>query len=426
MTIKHLRIFLEIVNTGSMSKAAQSLHFSQPTLSQITKELEEHYGGSLFFRESHGLSLTERGHLLAKEGRQLLDSFDALEHTMVHYEQKQQEGRSYPYQCQGIDYEKASLSSRELFSFTKTQQEDFYLFLRTKPEVSGGILLSTCNRMELFISWKQDCPLTPFSLIAEFLAIKEDEYTHLLKNYTGKEVLFHLCYLSSGLKSQIFGEDQIITQVKLAQTMARSFQVTDSYLEVLFRLGITCGKKIRTELHLTQRDTSMSHQVARHCKELGISSVLVIGNGEMARHVSEILLANSCRVTMSVRRYKHTEVALPRGVEGIDYEKIYQCMPKVEGIISATLSPHFTIDYKRFQELSQKPKYLFDLAVPRDIDPNIGEIPEIKLWNVDDLSQGAGTEYQEDLLKESETIAKKYEKELDKWIYYKEKGGFIP
>lgn len=426
MTIKHLRIFLEIVNTGSMSKAAQNLHFSQPTLSQITKELEEHYGGSLFFRESHGLSLTERGHLLAKEGQQLLDSFDTLENTMALYEKKQQEGRSYPYQCQGIDYEKASLSSRELFSFTKTQQEDFYLFLRTKPEVSGGILLSTCNRMELFISFKHESSLSPFSLITEFLGIKSEDYTHLLKNYTGKEVLFHLCYLSSGLKSQIFGEDQIITQVKLAQTMARSFQVTDSYLEVLFRLGITCGKKIRSELHLTQRDTSMSHQVARHCESLGISSVLVIGNGEMARHVSEILLANSCTVTMSVRRYKHGEVELPKGVEGIDYDKIYQWMPKVDGIVSATLSPHFTIDYKRFQELSHKPKYLFDLAVPRDIDPKIGTLPDMNLYNVDDLSQGAGTEHREVLLKESETIIKKYEKELDKWIYYKEKGGFVP
>lgn len=133
MTIKHFSIFLEIVNCGSMSKAAQNLHFSQPTLSQITKELEEHYGGSLFFRESHGLSLTERGALLAREGQKLLDSFHNLETIMCDYEKTQQEGRTYPYQCQGIDYEKASLSSRELFSFTKTQQVDFYLFLRTKP-----------------------------------------------------------------------------------------------------------------------------------------------------------------------------------------------------------------------------------------------------------------------------------------------------
>lgn len=277
--------------------------------------------------------------------------------------------------------------------------------------------------MELFISWKYVSDTSPFSLIAEFLAIQEEEYVHLLKNYTGKEVLYHLCYLSSGLKSQIFGEDQIISQVKLALSMARSFQLTDSYLEVLFRLGITCGKKIRTELHLAQRDTSMSHQVGKICKDHGISNLLVIGNGEMARHVAEILVAQSCQVTMSVRRYKHSEVELPRNVVGIDYEKIYHHMPKVEAVISATLSPHFTMDLKRFEELSQKPRYLFDLAVPRDIDPQIGELASIHLWNVDDLSQGTGAEYQEELLKQSEIIAKKFEKELDKWIYYKEKGA---
>lgn len=420
MTLKHLRIFLEIVNSGSMSKAAQKLHFSQPSLSQTTKELEEHYGGSLFFRESHGLSLTERGQLLANESKKLLTEFEQLEATMTEYENQQQEARTYPYHCQGVDYEKASLSNRELFSFTKMQQEDFYLFIRTKPEVSGAVLLSTCNRMELFITWKATPSLSPFSLICEFLSIPEEEYQHLLKNYTGKEVLFHLCYLSSGLKSQIFGEDQIITQVKLAQTMARSFQVTDSYLEVLFRLGITCGKKIRTELNLAQRDTSMSHQVVKSCLEKGISSLLVIGNGEMARHVGELLLENSCSVYMSIRRYKHADVQLPKGIQGIDYEEIYQYMTQVDAVISATLSPHYTINLTNFQELSQKPKFLFDLAVPRDIDPKIAELSMVELWNVDDLSQGERTELQDSLFRQSKSIVKKYEKELDKWLYYKE------
>lgn len=425
MTVKHLTIFQEIAQVGSMSQAAKSLHFSQPTLSQTVKELEEHYGGSLFFRESHGLTLTERGELLLTESSIFLKQFQNLETTMTQYEKLNQINRDYPYACQGIDYEKATLENRELFSFTKPKQEDFYQFLRTKEEINGAILLSTCNRMELFLTYQQNSKQElklPFSYICEFLSLDEKKYQHLLQNYQGKEVFTHLCLLASGVKSQIFGEDQIISQVKLALSMSREFQVTDSYLEVLFRLGITCGKKIRTELNLAQRDTSMSGEVVKLIESNNISQVLVIGNGEMAKHVAERLSRTSCKIFMSVRQYKHRFVKVPNGINPVDYDRIYEIMSDMDSVISATLSPHFTIDYDRFSKLKNKPKLLFDLAVPRDIDPNIGKMLDIHLYNVDDLSKNLMPDGRSEILEEISTLVKKYEKELDKWFYYKEKG----
>lgn len=420
MTLKHLRIFTEIAHCRNMSQAAEQLHFSQPTMSQVVKELEEHYGGALFFRESHGLSLTPRGILLEKQSQQVLNSVDLLEKTMNEASFWQQQ-----VLCHGLDYRKAPLEIRELFSFTKTQQEDFYGFLRSKPEISGAVLLSTCNRMELFLSLPPQENIAPFSLACEFLGKNPEDYEEYILKYEGIHVFTHLSHLASGVKSQIFGEDQIITQVKYAQTMAREFQGSDSYLEVLFRLAITCGKKIRTQLNLAKRDTSLSKQVVSVANSHQLKEFLVIGNGEMARHAGESLLAEGFSVFMSVRAYRHSEVKLPTGVKVVDFEDIYTIMPKVDSIVSATLSPHYTVNFTQFSKLSQYPKILFDLAVPRDIDPKLLDLPEVQLYNVDKLSTLEHTppQYREEIMVELNKIVAKYEKDYEKWVLYKEKGS---
>lgn len=422
MTLKHLQVFLEIASCENMSKAAQNLHFSQPTLSQILKELEEYYQCKLFRRKSRGLQLTTQGKILETEGKKVLTQFEHLEHTM---REKIQETKSSACTLLhgGLDYRKASLEIRELFSLTKSKQQDFYLFLQTKEEISGAVLLSTCNRCELFLSVpKTSTPLpSPFGLICDFLQLNWDKYQEYSESYEEKQVFTHLSHLASGVKSQIFGEDQIITQVKLAQIMAREFQAIDSYLEVLFRLGITCGKKIRSDLNLAQRDTSMSQKVLEVGKNLGISRYLVVGNGEMARHVGELLTKEHSTVYMSVRSYRHNEVKLPKDVIPVNYEEIYSIMPQVEAVISATLSPHYTIIHSKYSELKPYPKILFDLAVPRDIDPHITNLEGIQLYNVDQLSQytEGNAPFQKELLENIKKIVDKYQKDLDKWVFYK-------
>lgn len=328
------------------------------------------------------------------------------------------EESSYKLHCGGLDYEKAPLEIREKFSFTKSQQEDFYLYVKEKALVRGLVLLSTCNRLELYVSQKKGGTIAPFSLICAFLSLSPQEFSPYMTEYVGEEVFTHLCHLSSGLKSQIFGEDQIITQVKLAQKMAREFQGIDSFLEVVFRLGITCGKKIRTSLDLAKRDTSMSKKVVEIAKERGLTQFLVIGNGEMARHVGEMLVSVGATVFMSVRSYRHSEVSLPKGVVAVSYSSIYHVMPQVESVVSATLSPHFTVNYTQFSQISPYPNVLFDLAVPRDIDMTLNTLPDVVLFNVDDLSQGMGGEHQEYLLEQVKGIVVNYQRDLNQWVFY--------
>lgn len=324
----------------------------------------------------------------------------------------------------GVDHNLASINLREKFSLTKSKQIEFYQFLKGEDFVCGGVVISTCNRTEVFLSLEIGTFVDPFELLVKFLGEKfgADMVQH--KIYRGKQVISHLCMLACGGKSQIFGEDQIITQIKTGLLLSRECGTADAVTEVLFRTGITCGKKIKTQLNLTKRETSVADFVIEKIKTYceNVSHVLVIGNGEMGRHMATRLVENNINVVMSIRRYKHSDVILPSGCTGVDFYDIYSQMESVDAVVSATLSPHHTIKREYFQKLQNPPKYLFDLAVPRDIAPDIADMSGISVFDVDMLSCDKPSENKEKLIQEMNVIIEKYIKDFEKWNEYKAKS----
>ncbi len=320
----------------------------------------------------------------------------------------------------GIDYSTASLEEREMFSLTKAKQEAFYEYLMQLDVVQGAVIISTCNRMELCLSLKAE--IEPFILICNFLNLEYKKYEGMRKTYHQKAAIDHLCLLACGAKSQIFGEDQIISQIKSSIAMAREGSASDPILEVLFRTAIACAKKIRASINLTKRETSIADRVIDKMKqeEMQIRKVLVIGNGEMGQYMVKKLLQHQLEVTMSVRQYKHRMVVVQAGCETIDFDEIYHKMEEVDAIVSATLSPHHTIKLPVFQKLSKQPKYLFDLAVPRDIDPEIAKLEGVKIYDVDCLSQSSNQEKHKEELEQMKVIIDKYRMDFYKWYEFKQ------
>ncbi len=323
----------------------------------------------------------------------------------------------------GIDHNMANIAMREKFSLTKSKQVEFYEFLKNYPKILGSTLICTCNRIEVYLSLEDGFYIDPFELLIQFLGIEKScDVTY--KIYRGTDVLSHLCMLACGGKSQIFGEDQIITQIKMAIILSRKCDMTDAVMEVLFRTGITCGKKIKTQLNLSKRETSVADFVIEKMgvQKERISRVLVIGNGEMGRHMAEKLIENGYEVVMSVRQYAHSKVVVPSGCVGIDFLEIYPQMESVDAIVSATLSPHYTVRHERFSQLKKPPKYLFDLAVPRDIDLEIANISGISIFDVDMLSQNKLNKNHEELIVQMYEIIEKYIKDFEKWNTFKEQN----
>lgn len=321
-----------------------------------------------------------------------------------------------------IDYNMAGLSEREVFSCTKTQTTEIYGRLKAKPEILGCVLIATCNRTELYLSLKEGTKVNPFKQLCEAIEINYTDYAFMNKTLVGKDAMIHLCKVAAGAESQIWGDGQIVTQVDAAIKGAQKAKSSDAVLNVLFRIGVTAGKKIKTLVDFKVNDNSTASRAVSIIKgHPNIKNVLVIGNGMIGRLVAGLLVRNGIQATMTLRQYRHGENIVPKGADTVNYGDRYAVIEKSDAVISATLSPHYTVCYEQVKELSQVPGVFIDLAVPRDIDPEVEKIDHVTYYDIDHISQGERDARQEEQMKEIERIIKKYITDFYKWYDYREK-----
>ncbi|MDE6313938.1 MAG: glutamyl-tRNA reductase [Lachnospiraceae bacterium] len=320
----------------------------------------------------------------------------------------------------GIDYEKADIDTREIFSFQKHSAELAMEQLKETYGFSGVILLSTCNRTELYVS-TDEAEGDLFQMFCELKKVPFKEYEPYKVERSGEEAVDHLFRLACGMKSKIFGEDQIISQIRTGLFQAREIQTVDSYLEKVFQTAIATAKKVKTEVHLTSVKTSVVEEMLtvlkREAGELGGKQALVIGNGEVGRLSAMGLLKEGMKVTMTLRNYKTRQIEIPEGCETIDYKDRYQGIGSYDLVVSATTSPHHTIKYEDSHALFEdgKEHILVDLAVPRDISSRYGTMENIRLYNIDTLGGGNQNRKDDELLSKALSIIKEQEEELALW-----------
>ena len=289
----------------------------------------------------------------------------------------------------GIDHSKASVDIRAKFSFTKKRAIEAMKKLKEEHGILGCIILSTCNRMEVWVSTQDDKEISLYEFLCREKEVKKDEYQDYFMKRENEEAVQHLFYLTSGLKSQILAEDQIITQVKDALTLARDAYCTDNVLEVLFRMAVTAAKKVKTEVTFSRANTSVIHQAMERLKNQGFSfegkTCMVIGNGEMGKVTALALKEAGADVTVTVRQYRSGVVNIPQGCKRINYGERMELLPDCDLVVSATASPNYTLTKENFEEikLDAASVVLIDLAVPRDIDPEVGKLQNVSLYDID-------------------------------------------
>lgn len=289
----------------------------------------------------------------------------------------------------GIDHSKASVDIRAKFSFTKKRAIEAMKKLKEEHGILGCIILSTCNRMEVWVSMQDDEEISLYDFLCKEKEVEKDEYQDYFMKRENEEAVRHLFYLTSGLKSQILAEDQIITQVKDALTLARDAYCTDNVLEVLFRMAVTAAKKVKTEVTFSRANTSVIHQAMERLKNQGFSfegkTCMVIGNGEMGKVTALALKEAGADVTVTVRQYRSGVVNIPQGCKRINYGERMELLPDCNLVVSATASPNYTLTKENFEEikLDAASVVLIDLAVPRDIDPEVGKLQNVSLYDID-------------------------------------------
>lgn len=320
----------------------------------------------------------------------------------------------------GIDFTTAQINVRQCFAFTKSAMTIAMEKIKEDKRIKGCVILSTCNRMELWVSLPEGVEVDLPTYICSLKELDTEQYQKFLKVREGEEAIRHLFFLSAGLKSQIVGEDQILTQVKEAVAFSRELECMDHVLEVLFRMAVTAGKQVKTDVTLDKANFSAAHQAIHFLKEQGVvfrgKTALVIGNGEMGKITAQALMEEGADVTVTVRQYRSGVVNIPQGAKRMNYGERYTYIPECDFVFSATASPNLTITKEGLEKCNiQKSQTYVDLAVPRDMDESIRELKNIEVYDIDSFQLEHQSEKMKQQLQQAEAIVNQYIKEFYDW-----------
>lgn len=291
----------------------------------------------------------------------------------------------------GFNHNLSPIKIREKVFFTEAKKIEATTILLDK-NIDEIIILSTCNRSEIYVV--SDNIERAVHIVKEFYLsfFKDKTIDEYVFSKINDEAVRHIFQVCAGFDSIVIGEDQILGQVKEALTTAMALNGSSKILNKLFREAITAAKKIKTKAKISENPLSISYigvkKLRENIKDLSNKKILVIGIGKMGilalTHLREnktgqifICNKNKCKSIDIWEKYKDVEV--------VEYENLKNIINEVDIIISATSSPHVIIKEEDMKKNRDKALYILDLAMPRDIDENIKNIPNILLYDVDSL-----------------------------------------
>lgn len=327
----------------------------------------------------------------------------------------------------GIDHSRAGVETRELFSFTRSAAEKAMKQVREEFGAAGCIILSTCNRTEIWLDGVEE--QNPLDILCRVKGVDSEKFQEVVMVRQSDEAVKHLLKTACGMNSRLFGEDQIITQIGDAADFAREIKTSGPVLDTLFRTAVTAAKKVKTEVRLTAVHRGAAESTVELLQKewgtLNEKKILVIGNGAMGRLTAEKVMACGARVSMTLRQYKHGGAAVPEGCEAISYENRYAVMEQADAVISATASPHYTVHAGSVASLHHIPTIFVDLAVPRDIEPIVANMPGVRVWDIDQLGFSGPEASNEAAMAQAEEILREYQDEFQKWYHFREVVPYI-
>ncbi|MGI6109806.1 MAG: glutamyl-tRNA reductase, partial [Eubacteriaceae bacterium] len=289
----------------------------------------------------------------------------------------------------GISHINTPQNIREKAAFTRRRASEGMEKLLEEEMIDEVMILSTCNRSEIYaISENPQCAA---SVLSAFYMLKSPELKDYLYWKTGDEALKHLYKVASGFDSMILGEDQILGQTKDALTLAGETGASGKFLNKIVREAVTYAKKTKEKYAVSESPRSLSStavkKIMRMIPDYADKQVVIVGSGKMGLLTLRYMASEGFNhVTMTNRTYhegdEYREIYRPLNV--VPYHERYEVIRDADIVISATSSPHLVLRKNEMLARS-KPLLLADLAMPRDIDPEIGNMEQTTLLSIDDF-----------------------------------------
>lgn len=301
--------------------------------------------------------------------------------------------------CLGLNHRTTPLELREKLAFAESKQPEAGREIKALSGVMESVVISTCNRVELFISCDHADAEGGLKMLRSYLVNHFDlnpEQREALTCYqlSHTDAVRHLFRVVSGLDSMVLGETEIFGQVKAAYNIALKEGVTGKALNKLFQRAFSVGKQVRNQTNIQRGTTSVGSvavDLAEKIFDLRECRVLLIGAGEMSRTCAQSLLSRGARSIFISNRSHDKAVELAKEMKGsaIRFDEWENALHDADIIISSTSAPHFVVKPDMIEPVMSRrhghPLLIIDIAVPRDVDPLVNEIGEVYLYDVDAL-----------------------------------------
>jgi glutamyl-tRNA reductase len=337
----------------------------------------------------------------------------------------------------GLNHKTASVEIREKIAFDGPKLGEAVAKLKTTPTIKENIILSTCNRVEIYAGVENhDEAIEQIKeFLAEFHKVQRAPLDTALYIHNGPTAVKHIFRVAASLDSMVVGEPQILGQLKDAYDFALKNKSTGVYLNKLMKKSVSVAKRIRTETKIAESAVSISFAAVELAKkifdDLATKSFMLMGAGEMAELAAKHMINSGVKdVYITNRTYERAE-ELAQEFDGkvIPFEHFIDELVHTDIVICSTGAPDYVLRKEHVQRImkarKQRQMFIIDIAVPRNIDPEINELDNVYLYSVDDL-QGVVDTNIEERSKEAEKAERIVAAEVQSFLKWQESLMAVP
>ncbi|HEY3768207.1 MAG TPA: glutamyl-tRNA reductase [Candidatus Angelobacter sp.] len=333
----------------------------------------------------------------------------------------------------GVNHNSAPLEVRERFAVSEAQLPDAIRSLVQHPGVDEGILLSTCNRVEVLTSRQQGADLKGF--LGSYFGVSSAALDSHIYEFEQREAVRHIFRVASSLDSMVVGEPQILGQVKEAYAIARGLGAVHSGLEALLSRAFAVAKRVRTETSIGSSSVSIASVAVQLAEKIFGSlkdrTVYLVGAGKMAELAARHLIAHGAtNIIVSNRTHaRAVELAESFGGRAVPFELLQETADHADIILTSTGAPEPLFRREHGERLLKgrrnRPMFFIDIAVPRNVHPDMNKLDGMFVYDVDDL-QSVATDNAGERKKEAERAEKIIELEVDRFASRMKSLAVVP
>src|SRR6266705_3188569 len=300
----------------------------------------------------------------------------------------------------GVNHNSAPVEVRERLAIPEWRLAEACRQLVEHPGVEEGMILATCNRVELIAHLKNGSgDLRAF--LRDYFQVDLDQFERHLYEYHEQDAIRHVFRVAASLDSMVVGEPQILGQVKEAYATARAVGAVRAQLDQLLTRAFAVAKRVRTETAVGSSSVSVASVAVELAEKifgnLKGKSVYLVGAGKMSELAARHLLAHGAEAIFVANRTYDRAIGLAHKFKGqaIEFNRLYETCERADIVITSTGSPHFIFRRQHGEQFlarrKNRPMFFIDIAVPRDVDPELNKLDGIFVYDIDDLQQAVAT-----------------------------------